>query len=172
MPGAKSQEHGGSNRSRFASGMDRLVDLMRTEGRATSRATGGGPTGAASSEASDAVNKPVVVLDAVGSAGGEHYLSATLIVGVDDKPFCGRIRARATEQTSDSPSMSQLAQSQSDQSHCRGSTYRSCVIRTISKMTLIRVSIRKVATIMLTIIKNLLNGRYLRKVSGTEFLIP
>ena len=81
-PGRNSQEHGGKSRSRFASGTERLVDLVRRDGGRT-------PAGTAeieSSEASDAVNKALVFSEDADSAGRERYLSGKLGVGVDDDP--------------------------------------------------------------------------------------
>ena len=87
MPSGNSHEHGGNNHFRFASGIDRLVDLEREAGgRATSGASGGGSTGAVSSEASDAVNKALVTLDADDSTGVQNF-SIKLAVGVNVVPL-------------------------------------------------------------------------------------
>ena len=83
MPGGNSQEHGGKSFSRFASEIERLVEFVRSNvGRALGRSAG-----AISSEASDAVNKDLITLDATVSAGGLRYLSAKLAVGVNVGPL-------------------------------------------------------------------------------------
>ena len=81
MPRGNSQAHGGKDRSCFASGIERLVDLVCNNGdRAPTGA--GGKVAIDSSEASDAANKALVVIVAEVSAGGDRYLSAKLMADV------------------------------------------------------------------------------------------